>query len=48
MVQVSTSGHAERDPSAVGAVELVGLVVRVQVGYNAGLLFLPPILVVDV
>lgn len=39
MVKVVSPGHAERDPFPVGAVELVGFVVGVQVGRDARLLF---------
>lgn len=48
MVKVLAPGHAERDPFPVGAVELVGFIVRVQIGRDARLLVFARILVADV
>lgn len=49
MVKVLSPGHTERDPFPVGAVELVGFVVGVQIGRDARLLCVSSrILVADV
>lgn len=44
MVQVASPGHTERDPFPVGAVKLVGFFMRVQIGCDAQLLCIFPLI----
>lgn len=44
MVKVVAPGHTERDAFCVGAVELIGFFVPVQVGCDARLLDISPLI----